>query len=291
MIGFQRHHLVGVRIGRGDHLAVPLEDECAGRFSDGKLRQEIRDARQLDDDGDDAGGLLVDVDRRREGCRQPFAARMRRQRRPVFVVGLDGDPKPFLIGDGIVGVLDPRVLELKIVADEFVAVDSHLAVGGDLEHFDDAVAELVPGEERPIRPSERHPGDGRLRQQLRPEYDFALPGVARLEHFFGQQRAHRHHGRSCLRRDRLQFVADCGHDLVVDGVGQGLADLMGGAPPQQMHADGADDDGRQYEGRNGAADAEAHARYPGSRAAYRNTEPYQRLFHRRGHFSGPDTAL
>ena len=183
MIGLQRHHLVGVRIGRGDNLAVPLEDERAGRFSDGKLRQEIRDAGQLDDNGDDAGGLLVDTDRRREGCRQPFAARMRRQRRPMLVVGLDGHPKPFLIGDGIIGVLDPRVLELKIVADEFIAANSHLAIGGDLEHFDDAVAELVPREERPIRPSERHPGNGRLRQELRPEYDFALRGVARVEHF------------------------------------------------------------------------------------------------------------
>ena len=74
MIGFQRHHLVGVRIGCGDHLAVPLEDEGAGRFSDRELRQEIRDPRQFDDDGDDAGGLLIDVDRGREGRRQPFAA-------------------------------------------------------------------------------------------------------------------------------------------------------------------------------------------------------------------------
>ena len=177
----------------------------------------------------------------------------------MFVVGLDGRAKPFLIGDGIFGVLDTAVLELKIVADEFVAVGSHLAIGGDLQHFDDAIAGLVSGEERSIRPSERHPGNGRLRQQLRPEHDFAFPGVARLEHFFGQQRPHRHHGRPRFRRDRLQFVADRRYDLVVDGVGQGLADLMGGAPPQQMHADGADDDGRQHEGRNGAADAEAHA--------------------------------
>ena len=65
---------------------------------------------------------------------------------------------------------------------------------------------------------------------------------------------------SRLGRDRLQFVADRGNDLVVDGIGKGLADLLGGAPPQQMHADGADDDRRQHEGRNGAADADAHAR-------------------------------
>jgi thiol:disulfide interchange protein len=46
---------------------------------------------------------------------------------------------------------------------------------GDLEHFDDAIAELVPGKERSVRPSERHPGNGRLRPQLRQEHDFALP--------------------------------------------------------------------------------------------------------------------
>ena len=93
MIGLQRHHLVGVRIGRGDDLAVSFEDEGARRLSDRELRQEIRDARQLDDDGDDAGGLLVDADRRREGRRQPLAARMRGQRHPVFVVALDSDPE------------------------------------------------------------------------------------------------------------------------------------------------------------------------------------------------------
>src|SRR6185436_12172309 len=43
------------------------------------------------------------------------------------------------------------------------------------------------------------------------------------------------------------------------GVGERLADLLGGAPPQQMHADGADGDRRQHKGRYGAADAEAHA--------------------------------
>ena len=205
-----------------------------------------------------AGFLSISIGRR-EGRRQPLALGMRREGRPVFVVGLDGGAKPFLIGDGIFGVLDMAVLELKLVADEFVAVGSQLAVRGDLQHFDDAIAGLVPGKERSIRPSERHPGDGRLRQQLRPENDFALPGVARLEHFFGQQRSHRHHRRARLRRDRLQFVAHCRNDLVVDGIGQRLADLMGGAPPQQMHADGADGDGRQHEGGNGGADAEAHA--------------------------------
>jgi hypothetical protein len=53
-------------------------------------------------------------------------------------------------------------------------------------------------------------------------------------------------------------VANRRDDLVVDGVSQRLADLVGGAPPQQMHADGADGDGRQHEGGNGGADAEAH---------------------------------
>ena len=216
---------------------------------------------------------------------------MRRQRRPVFIVGLFGDPKPFLLCHGIVGFFEPAGLEPKIVADEFVAIDAHVAVGRDLQHFDDVVAELVPGEERSIRPSERHPGDGRLRQQLRPENDFAFPGVARLEHFFGQQRSHRHHGRSRLRRNRLQFVAHCRNDLVVDGVGERLADLMGGAPPQQMHADGADDDGRQHEGGNGGADAEAHAGVLFRGAAYRHyaTIPASvsaaRPFRRPGHVS------
>ena len=43
MIGLQRVQLVGIRIGRGDHAAAAVEQEGAGRFADGKLRQEVRD--------------------------------------------------------------------------------------------------------------------------------------------------------------------------------------------------------------------------------------------------------
>jgi len=53
MIGVQWHHLAGLRIGRRDHAALPIEDEGAGRLSDRELRQEIRDPRQFDDDGND----------------------------------------------------------------------------------------------------------------------------------------------------------------------------------------------------------------------------------------------
>ena len=216
---------------------------------------------------------------------------MRRQRRPVFIIGLAGDPKPILLCHGIFGLFGPAGLELEFVADEFVAIDAQVAVGRDLEHFDDVVAKLVPGKERSVRPSERHPGNGRLRQQLRPEHDLALSPIAWVEHLLGEQRSHRRHGRARLRRDRLQFVADSRNNLVVDGAGERLADPLRGTPPQQMHADGADDDRRQDEGRNGAADAEAHARVQVGGASYRNTQPYQRLFRRRGHFNGPDTAL
>ena len=65
-----------------------------------------------------------------------------------------------------------------------------------------------------------------------------------------------------LSGEGLQFVADRRDDLVVDGVGQGLADLLRRAPPQQMHPDGADGDAegddpawRQY------ADASMHTLY------------------------------
>ena len=260
MIGLERHHLAGVRIRRRDHAAIPLEDEGAGRLADRELRQKIRDTRQLDNDRQHAGGPVIDLNGSSERRGQPFAARMRGKRRPVLVIGPNRFAKPFLIGDRIFGVLEPAAREREIVANVFVPVDPHLAVRRDLEHFDDGIAELVPGKERSVRPGECDPGNGRLRQQLRLEHHFALPGVARLEHFFRQQRAHRQHRRSRFGGDRLQFIADGGHDLVVDGIGQGLADLLRRAPPQQMHADGADDDGGQYEGRNGAADADAHAR-------------------------------
>ena len=107
MIGLQRHRLAGIRIGRRDHLAVAFEDEGAGRLSDRELRQEIRHPRQFDDDGDHAGGLVVDIDRRRERRRQPLALRMRREGGPEFVVGLDGGAEPFLIGDANIRCLRP----------------------------------------------------------------------------------------------------------------------------------------------------------------------------------------
>jgi len=45
--------------------------------------------------------------------------------------------------------------------------------------------------------------------------------------------------------DRLQFVADRGHDLVVDGIGQGLADLLGGTPHNKCTPTALDEDGGQ----------------------------------------------
>ena len=261
MIGFQRVQLVSIRIGRGDHTAVPVKEKGAGRFADRKLRQKIRDAGKLDDDGEHAGALLIDIDRRRQNRGEPFAARMGSEDRPVFVIGLDSFAKPFLIGDGILAVLDAAAFQPDIVAGIVVLVDLQLAAGHrDFEHLDAGLAELVPGKERPIRPPERHRRNGRLRLQLRKEHEFTPSGVADIEHFFDEQRTHRRQRRSCLGGDRLQFVAHRGDDLLVNGVGQGLADLLRGAPPQQMHADGADDDRRQDKGRNGAANADAHAK-------------------------------
>ncbi len=266
MIGLERIQFVGVRIGRGDHPAAAVEQEGAGRFADGELRQEIRDPRQLDDDGEHTGALLLDVDRRGQHRGQPFAGGMGGQDRPVLVVGRHRLAKPRLVGDRVSGVLDAAVLEPDIVAGIFILIDPQPALGRDLEHLDAGIAELVPGEERAVRPAERDPGNGRLRLQLRQEHELPLAGVACVQHFFGQQRAHRGHRGPRLGRDRLQLVADRGDDLVVDGIGKGLADLDGGAPPQKMHADGADDDRRQDEGGNGAADADAHTEVLGLRS-------------------------
>ncbi len=69
--------------------------------------------------------------------------------------------------------------------------------------------------------------------------------------------------------------------------GERLADLMGGAPPQQMHADGADDDGRQHEGGNGGADAEAHTGVQFAGADYRRYATISASVSPRGHFGHP----
>ena len=79
-----------------------------------------------------------------------------------------------------------------------------LAVGRDLEHFDDVVADLVPGKERSVRPSERHPGDGRLRQQLRPENDFALSLASRGSNTFSASSV-----RTAIIDERASVVTDC----------------------------------------------------------------------------------
>ena len=179
---------------------------------------------------------------------------MDRQRRPQI-----GTAIPFLFGDQICRLLDAAVPELDIAAGIFVLLDLELAVRADLKQFDAGIAELVGGKERAVRLSERDPGNGGLGLQLRQEHELAPLRVVDIEHFLRNQRAHRDRGGSRLRRDRLQLIADRGDDLVVDGVGKGLADLGRGAPPQQMHADRADDDGHQHEAGDGAANSDTHS--------------------------------
>ena len=80
-----------------------------------------------------------------------------------------------------------------------------------------------------------------------------------VEHLFGQQRAHR--GMS----ERASVVIDCSSSPTAATIWSLMVSAsvwltwFGGPPPQQMHADGADDDRRQHEGGDGAADPDAHA--------------------------------
>ena len=149
-----------------------------------------------------AGGLPVDIDRRGEGRRQPLAvadassASTSARRWSSIAIA-----KPFLIGDGIFGVLDAAVLEPEIVADDIRSdLILQLAVGRDLEHFDDAGSpSLCPAKNEPS-------GQPNATQEMvgcdcncDQEHDLRLLASRGIEHFFGQQRAHRHHARIAPR--------------------------------------------------------------------------------------------
>ena len=92
---------------------------------------------------------------------------------------------PFLIGDFVIGVFKPALLEFDVADHDLIVIDSAFDDAVDLadfHHFEAKVAELVGGEKRIVRPAERHPRDARLRLQLRQKDELALVGFARLQH-------------------------------------------------------------------------------------------------------------
>ena len=91
---------------------------------------------------------------------------------------------PFLVGDFVIGVFKPALLELDIADDHLILVDPAFDDAIDLadfHHLQAEIAELMRGEKRPVRPAERDPGNARLRLQLREKDELALVRLARLQ--------------------------------------------------------------------------------------------------------------
>ena len=115
---------------------------------------------------------------------------------------------PFLIGDFVIRAFKPALLELDIADDHLILVDpafDHAVDLADLHHFQAEIAELVRGEKRPVRPAERHPGNARLRLQLRKKDELALVGLARFQDILNKQRADRGMRGAGLRGDGIEL--------------------------------------------------------------------------------------
>jgi hypothetical protein len=137
--------------------------------------------------------------------------------------------------------------EFNVARDNLVFIDATLAgmVGPrDLHHLQMTVAELVGGEKGAIGPAEGDPGNGRMRLQLRQEDEFALVGLAGVEHILQEQRADGGMRGAGFVDNRRDFLADGRHDLLVDGAGELPADRFGRAPPEQARGCGREQDRR-----------------------------------------------
>ena len=190
------------------------------------------------------------------------------------LVARDAFLVPFLVGDDEIRAFEAALLELDVADDHLVGVDAplHHAVDRcDLHHLQAQIAELVRGEEVAVRPAERHPGDARLRLQLREKDEFALVGLARAEDVLHEQGAYRGMRRARLGGDGLEFLPHRGDDLLVDRRRKRLAVGFGGPPPQYVDADGADDDRCENETGDRQANPDAHVRLSLLRGAVKHS--------------------
>ncbi len=98
-VAARRMEFVGRLVRRRDEFSAIIDDERSPRSPDLELRQEAREPRILDDDGQNALPLLVDVDRPRERDRRPLAGRMVHHPEPLRIIGRQPVLEPGLIGD------------------------------------------------------------------------------------------------------------------------------------------------------------------------------------------------
>jgi len=126
VIGLQGVQFIGLGIRCGDRAAIAVENESASRFADRKLGEKIRYACKLDDDGENAHALLIDIDRACKRDRRPFAPGMCAQLEPLLVIGLACLAIPFLLGDDVAGFRKAPLPKFDVEARVFVPIDAHL---------------------------------------------------------------------------------------------------------------------------------------------------------------------
>ena len=168
---------------------------------------------------------------------------------------------PFLIGDTVIGVLEPALFELNVADHHLIFVDpplNHAVNRGDFHHFQAQIAELMRGKKRAVRPAECHPRDARLCLQLRQEDELALIRLACLKNILNKQRADRSMRGARLGGDRVEFLFDRGNDLLVDRRCKCVAVRFRCPPPQYVDTDRAHHDRCKDKSGNCEANANPH---------------------------------
>ena len=250
---------VGVLVWSRDQLTVAVEDERGAGASDLELREEMRQPCVFDHDRQHALAFLIHIDGTRERDRRTLADWMVDHPGPLRSPGLHPVRKPCLVHDAKIRWHKLAGLEFDVARNDRVFVDPALAwmIGQrNFHHFQMAVAELVGGEERTIRPAEGDPGYVGLRLQLRQKDELALVCLAGVEHVLQEEGAYGGLGRNRFADDRRHLLADGGHDLLVDGAGELPAGGFRRAPPQQARCRGGQEDRRQHQRRHRKTDAD-----------------------------------
>src|SRR5258708_34599202 len=131
------------RIGRGGYGSATAEDKGCTRLSHRQLREELRQPRIFDDDCQSALAFLVHVNWAGVSDGRAQSDWICSDFKPARLVVFYPFAIPLLIGDQVISIFEPALLELDISDNHLILIDAAFenAVGPrDFHHFEAEIA-------------------------------------------------------------------------------------------------------------------------------------------------------
>src|SRR5258708_22875132 len=115
---------IGIRIGRGDYGSARTEDKGCTRLSHRQLREELRQPRIFDDGCQNSLAFLVHVNWAGVSDGRAQSAWICSDFKPSRLVVFYPFPIPLLIGDQVISIFEPALLELVMSHNHLILVDA-----------------------------------------------------------------------------------------------------------------------------------------------------------------------